>query len=110
MANRKTTQLTLVTSLPDTARIYAVDQARAVGDQSVQIEKSDLLSGISGGGSQDFVATADQTDFTITANPTSLTMVFTGANLAKSTEFTYSGGILSFNVGRIVGTEIKVIY
>jgi len=45
MADKKVTQLTQVTTLPDTARIYAVDLTRAVNDQDVQIDKSDLVSG-----------------------------------------------------------------
>ena len=49
MTDKKITELTLVSSLPDTAKIYAVDEARAVGDQSVQIDKSDLLAGSGGG-------------------------------------------------------------
>jgi len=45
MADKKVTQLTQVTTLPDTAKIYAVDLTRAVDDQDVQIDKSDLVSG-----------------------------------------------------------------
>jgi hypothetical protein len=58
-----------------------------------------------------FTATADQTDFTIPGSPTTLILVGSGRNIAlETTDFTYSGGILSFTTGRLVGTKIKVIY
>ena len=40
MADKKVSQLTQVTTLPDTAKIYAVDLTRAVDDQDVQIAVS----------------------------------------------------------------------
>ena len=43
MAEKKISQLTEVTSLPDSAKLYAVDLSRAVGDRDVQINKSNLI-------------------------------------------------------------------
>jgi len=43
MADKKISQLTEVTSLPDSAKLYAVDLSRAVGDRDVQINKSNLI-------------------------------------------------------------------
>ena len=44
MADKKVSQLTEVTSLPDGAKIYAVDLSRAEGDRDVQIAKSNLVT------------------------------------------------------------------
>lgn len=46
MADKKITETTIVTSLPDTALVPAVDLARAIGDRNVAISKSNLLDGI----------------------------------------------------------------
>tara|TARA_R110000803_G_C11975361_1_gene320098 strand:- start:118 stop:1929 length:1812 start_codon:yes stop_codon:yes gene_type:complete len=48
MADKKVSQLTEVTSLPDGAKIYAVDLSRAEGDRDVQINKSNLIPASSG--------------------------------------------------------------
>tara|TARA_R110002050_G_scaffold250084_1_gene388012 strand:+ start:294 stop:2054 length:1761 start_codon:yes stop_codon:yes gene_type:complete len=44
MADKKVSQLTEVTSLPDGAKLYAVDSSRAEGDRDVQIAKSNLVT------------------------------------------------------------------
>ena len=49
MADKKITELTEVTSLPDAAFLTAVDTTRATGDQNVKIQKSNLDTSISGG-------------------------------------------------------------
>jgi hypothetical protein len=42
---KELTELTEVTSLPDDAKLYAVDSTRAIADQSVQIAKKNLITG-----------------------------------------------------------------
>jgi hypothetical protein len=108
MADKKITELTEVTSLPDDALLTAVDTSRSVGDQNVSIQKSNLqfITGF-----QDFTATDGQTEFTITASPSSLKMVFKGRTLAlDGVDYTYSSGTLTFNTGLILNTKVKVIY
>jgi len=43
MADKKVSQLTEVTTLPDNSKLYAVDLSRAEGDRDVQISKSNLI-------------------------------------------------------------------
>ena len=45
MADKKITELTEVSSLPDEALLTGVDTTRAAGDRNVSIQKSNLLSG-----------------------------------------------------------------
>jgi hypothetical protein len=42
---KELTELTEVTTLPDDAKLYAVDSTRAIADQSVQIAKKNLITG-----------------------------------------------------------------
>ena len=66
-----------------------------------------------GGGSnkQEFIATAGQTVFNVTAAPASLLSVFEQKALAIPTiEYSYNAGVLTFVNGVIVGTLITVIY
>ena len=44
MADKKITELTEVTSLPDAAFLTAVDTTRATGDQNVKIQKSNVIT------------------------------------------------------------------
>ena len=49
MADKKITELSSVSTLPDDAVFTAVDSTRSAGDQNVQISKADLAADIGGG-------------------------------------------------------------
>jgi len=46
MADKKITELSSVSTLPDGAVFTAVDSTRSAGDQNVKISKADLATGI----------------------------------------------------------------
>ena len=50
MADKKITELSSVSTLPDNAVFTAVDSTRSAGDQNVKISKADLATDIGGGG------------------------------------------------------------
>ena len=50
MADKKITELSSVSTLPDGAVFTAVDSTRSAGDQNVKISKADLEADIGGGG------------------------------------------------------------
>ena len=49
MADKKITELSSVSTLPDNAVFTAVDSTRSAGDQNVKISKTDLASDLGGG-------------------------------------------------------------
>jgi hypothetical protein len=108
----KVWNLNLRVKVGDSVRHIGKDWANTSG---INTEPNDNSSnwksvGSSSLTSQEFVATAGQTDFNITNAPDTIQLVFTGRNLALPSEYSYNAGLLSFEVGRIVGTNIKAIY